>query len=140
MAHVHESMTTLRIAGDDLISSEISQLLCCKPTGEQIKGQVFKNSRNGKERIAKTGMWRLDATMTLPEVIDRQILGILDKLNRDIAVWGQLSKKYEIDLSCGFFMEQTNEGVIVSSDSIRELGKRGIGLSIDIYAPLNDGA
>jgi len=138
MAHLHESMATLLVCGDALVPSKITQLLGCDPPGEQTKGQIFTNKRNGEERIAKTGMWRLDAAIAQPENLDKQVSEILIKPNQNIPVWEEIARKYELNLSCGFFMERTNESVVLSPDTIRRLGQRSIGLSVDIYAPLGN--
>ena len=138
MAHLHESMAALRIMGDDLVPSEITKLLGCEPTKEHVKGQKFRSSSRGLERIAKTGMWRLIASDCQPENLDGQISEILNKLNSDLSVWKQLAQKYTLDLFCGFYMKETNEGLIISPEAINSLGERGIAVSIDIYAPLDE--
>lgn len=133
MAQISRSVATLRILGDDLIPSEISEALNCKATYEQIKGEVVTGKKTGKQRIVKTGMWRLQASDHEPENLDGQIAEVLEKLNPDFSVWQKLSGKYHIDLFCGLFMEVSNEGMDISPSSLKALGERGIQLSLDIY-------
>ena len=82
----------------------------------------------------RTGLWRLSATKQSPENLDSQIREILGQLTNDVSIWQDLRKKFKIDLFCGFFMEETNEGLTVSCNSLKMLGERGIELAIDIYA------
>ena len=41
----------------------------------------------------------------------------------------------ELDLFCGFFMKQSDEGLEVSAAALKALGERGIKLGICLYAP-----
>ena len=136
MAHLARSAATLRIAGDDLVPEEISALLGAEPTHAQCRGQKLP-SRSG-ERIAKFGHWRLEAKDREPEDLNGQVKALLDQLTPDLEVWRTLSKRFEIDLFCGLFMNESNEGVGVSPSSLSLLGERGIELSLDIYAPTTD--
>jgi hypothetical protein len=88
-------------------------------------------------------MWRLEETDQEPENIDAQITELLNQLSRDISVWNSISAEFEIDLFCGLFMEESNEGMEISPISLKSLGERGIVLSLDIYdgndeAPANE--
>lgn len=114
---------------------EVSEVLGCEPTRGEFKGQVIRRHKAGRERIAKTGSWLLEATVREPEDLDSQISELLAKTIQDIKVWGSLSGKFKIDLFCGFFMGESNEGVSISPESLVALGKRGITLSLDIYGP-----
>ena len=80
-------------------------------------------------------MWRVEATECKPEKLDAQILEILGKLSSDLEVWAQLTKKFKIDLFCGLFMKESNEGIDISPTSLKMLGERGILLGLDIYDP-----
>ena len=114
---------------------EVSRALGCEPTESEFKGQIYKEPVTGREQIAKTGSWRLEATEREPGDIDSQISEILTKTTQDMTVWKLLSDKFEIDFHCGFFMVESNEDLAISSESIAALGKRGIELLLDIYAP-----
>ena len=133
MAQISRSVATLRIMGDNLIPADITSLLGCDSTYEQTKGQVLIGRISGHKRVARLGMWRLEATDHEPENIDAQISELLDKLTKDISVWGSISDEFEIDLFCGLFMEESNEGMEISPSSLKSLGERGIVLSLDIY-------
>ena len=135
MAQLHKSVATLRIFGDSLAPEEVSRVLGCEPTRSEFKGQVIRGPKTGRERIAKTGSWRLETTDREPEDLDSQIAELLAKTTQDIKVWESLSNRFEIDLFCGFFMNESNEGLSISPESLAALGKRGITLSLDIYGP-----
>ena len=135
MAHLDRTVATLRIAGDDLQPAEISALLGHAASKQHVKGEVFVGKVTGRSRVAKTGMWRLEATDAVPEDLDGQIAELLGKLTGNLAAWSQISKKYEIDLFCGLFMKVSNEGLSISAESLKALGERGIELSLDIYGP-----
>jgi Domain of unknown function (DUF4279) len=133
MATLARSAATLRIVGDSLVPDEVTQVLGAAPSASQIKGQELRG-KEGRVRIAKSGMWRLHAADTSPADFDAQVLEILAKLSSDLRVWSDLSSRFDVDLFCGWFMEQRNEGLCVSSQTLRSLGERGIELALDIYA------
>lgn len=135
MAQLHKSVATLRIFGDSLTPEEVSRVLGCEPTRSEYKGKIIRGPQTGRERIAKTGAWRLETTDREPEDLDSQISELLTKTTQDIKVWKSLSDKFEIDLFCGFFLSESNEGLSISPESLVALGKRGITLSLDIYGP-----
>jgi hypothetical protein len=135
MAQISKSAATLRISGDNLIPSEITSILGCKPSFEQIKGQEIVGKNTGHKRIALTGMWRLQAKKYEPENLDLQISEIFEQLSKDINKWEILSSKYDMDLFCGIFMEKEMEGMDVSVTSLKTLSERGIRLGLDIYGP-----
>ena len=138
MAQVHQSVATLRIMGDDLDPTEITKALGCEPTEGQRKGDVLVGRDTGIERIAKFGKWHLDASDQEPEDLDGQISELLRRLTPSLDVWKFLGTRYRIDLFCGLFMQQTNEGLVLSPESLKALGERGIELGLDIYSPTRE--
>jgi hypothetical protein len=43
-----------------------------------------------------------------------------------------------MDIFCGWLMHESNEGIVISPQTLLMLGERNIALSVDIYAPLDD--
>jgi hypothetical protein len=132
MATVARSVATLRIIGD-LDPDEVTRLLGSLPSESQTKGEELLG-KSGHPRVAKFGAWRVHASETSPADLDVQVKEILSRLTSDLAVWKELSTRFDIDLFCGWFMDKENEGLGVSADTLRCLGERGIELSLDIYA------
>jgi hypothetical protein len=138
MAHLHQSVATLRISGEDLDPVEISALLGCTPTKSQRKGDVFTSKTTGKSRTEKCGAWRLEASDREPEDLDGQIAELLGKLTPSLDTWRSIADRYDVILFCGFFMRETNEGVEISPASLAALGQRRIVLGLDIYSPTRE--
>ena len=134
MAHLARARASLRLFGDDLQPTEISQLLGCMPTKSWPKGQVHV-AEPGREYIKKYGGWLLHASDKEPEDLDGQVSELLTKLTDDLSVWKTLAARFQVDLFCGWFMEGSNEGVSISPATMQVLGERHIELSLDIYAP-----
>jgi hypothetical protein len=134
MAHVQRSVVTLRIGGDDLIPDEITRLLEAKPTSTQTKGDKIVGRKTGHVRIAKMGIWRLEAKDREPEDMNAQIQEILSQATSDSRVWRSIGEKYQIDLFCGIFLGGSNEGMTLSAASLAALGERGIEMGLDIYS------
>lgn len=138
MAHLHRTVVTLRIIGDDLIPEEITACLGCPPTSGQRKGEVFIGKKSGREYTRRVGMWSLESPDAEPEDINAQVSYLLNKLTQDISVWSDLRARFEIDLFCGLFMEGSNEGASISPEALQALGQRGIELALDIYGPVSE--
>jgi len=135
MAHLHRSVAALRICGDKLDPDEVSRLLGGVPTLSYRKGDVKKSKI--RDIVRKSGAWLLDATDREPADLAAQVDEILGQLTQDLSVWASLANDYRVDLFCGLFMEQTDEGVEVSAKTLKALSERGIKLGFCIYAPLN---
>jgi hypothetical protein len=122
------------LAGDDLVPEEVSRMLGAYPTHGQRKGEVVV-LKSGATRTATFGQWRLEATDAQPESVNEQISQLLGQLTQDLEVWAALARRFRIDLFCGWFMNESNEGVCINAASLRALGQRGIELDVDLYAP-----
>ena len=138
MAQVAESTASLRIMGDDLEPTEVSGMLGCTPTQGERKGDRVVGPKTGHVRIAKSGMWRLEAARHTPENLDAQIEEILSKVSSDPGVWMQLRERYTLEIFSGLFMNAEIEGLTISAKTVRALGDRGIELGLDIYAPTKE--
>jgi hypothetical protein len=88
------------------------------------------------QRKLKTGTWILKAAVATPGNVDGQANEILGKLTQDMEVWRSLSSQYDMDLFCGLMMKYGDEGLEISSNTLQELGARGIRLGLCLYGPL----
>lgn len=134
MPSLHRTKACLRIWGDELIPDEVSALLGAPPSKSHSKGDALSIGL-GRVRIAKTGSWRLVAQDRDPGDLDAQIDELFAQLSDDPTAWTQLSSRFELDLFCGLFMANRNDGEGISSRNLRLLGERGIELILDIYDP-----
>jgi len=132
------SQVTLRIFGDDLIPEDVSNLLGAKATKSKKKGDEKVDKVSGKVRIAKTGSWHLNAEKREPEDLNAQIEEILSQLTSDLAIWEKLCQSYKVDMFCGLFMGNWNDGLSLSPETMQALGQRGVVLSLDIYNGSDD--
>ena len=131
MATVKRSVATLRISGDALVPAAITRALGAEPSAAQIKGESLVSKSTGNVRIAKFGMWRLEATLLEPAVVDSHVIEILEKITPDLSFWKPLTGEFSADLFCGLFMQQTNEGLELWAQTLAALGNRGIKLGFD---------
>jgi hypothetical protein len=136
MAALHKSAASLRIGGDSLNPDEISKILGCPPSKGYVKGQTEPSK--GRVVTRKTGAWMLDAGRQKPGDLNAQVAELFSRINTDLDVWAALSRKYKLDLFCGLFMSETDEGFDLSPETMKVLADRGIKLAICIYAPLQD--
>ncbi|WP_407713139.1 DUF4279 domain-containing protein [Comamonas testosteroni] len=132
MSLLARSAATLRLRGDALIPDEVSLLLGPSPTSAEKKGQEVIG-QNGKVRIARTGVWQLDARHRKPEDLEAQVFELLDQLTPDLEIWDELGRRFTLDLFCGIFMASYNNGLLLSPNALLALGQRSIRLDLDMY-------
>jgi hypothetical protein len=132
MAALARSSATFRIGGDNVMPAELSTLLGATPTRARAKGELMKP---GGQAVARTGLWHLSATDAEPADLDRQVTEILAQLPSDLELWRSLTSRYRVDLFCGWFMKEGDEGLEISAETLSALGDRGIKLGVCLYAP-----
>jgi hypothetical protein len=108
-------------------------LLGVSPTHAQTKGQQIIGRKTGTVSIAKSGLWQLSAADREPEDMDGQIHELISRMTSDLSVWQDIGKRFKMDLFCGLFMRESNEGFTLSPQSLLLLGQRGIKIGFDIY-------
>ncbi|AXQ31414.1 DUF4279 domain-containing protein [Solimonas sp. K1W22B-7] len=134
MTRLARSMLGLRIFGDDLDPDEVTALLGCRPTKAFRKGDL-SHAKSERSVPRVTGRWSLNAEPRTPEDFDGQIADIFSNLTDDLTVWAKLGQRFRIDLFCGGFMGDSNEGFSLSVQSLRTLADRGVEFGLDLYAP-----
>ncbi|MDP1557243.1 MAG: DUF4279 domain-containing protein [Hyphomonas sp.] len=134
MAELNNSVASLRILGDDLDPEEITALLGKEPTVAERKGQEI-TSGTGAKRVAQSGRWSFHSDSRTPGDLDNQITELLNGTSDDLAVWNDLAVRFRIDIFCGLFLLEENEGFSLSPQTLLRIGERGIKLGFDIYAP-----
>jgi len=132
MASISRSVAALRVAGDDLDPNEITRLLGRPPTRAYRKGDAI--AAGSGTRIATFGHWQLQAKDAEPEDLNKQVAELLAGLTQDLQVWNFIARQYRLDLFCGLFMRERNEGVSLSPATLHSIGQRSIRLDLDIYA------
>jgi len=98
----------------------------------------MRSKTTGRETIAKTGAWILQAERREPGDLNAQVDEILSSLTHDTTTWLELSTKYQPDLFLGLFLKGPNEGIELSSKSVSTLAERGISIGFDIYSAFED--
>lgn len=132
MAAISETHAALRFFGDDLEPDQLSARLGGKPSRCARKGEVTRSEKTGSERVAKTGSWIANVARREPGDLDGQLEELLSPLTKDLSVWRSLDR-YRPDLFVGMFLQESNEGIEISADSLLALAERGIRLAIDVY-------
>lgn len=137
MGTFDHSAAALRIFGDDLDPENLTRLLRCEPSVAQRTGDVIRYS-SGRERTVKRGNWRLVANRAEPEDLDGQLRWILSQITNDLSVWKAIVETYDVDMFCGMFMGESNDGFSLSPEVLLMLGERGIKLDFDVYDSGNE--
>ncbi len=139
MAQIRKSVVALRIIGDDLVPEEVTALLGTPPTRAVVKGQTGKHivgPRVGDVKVARSGMWTLEASDREPEDMNGQIHEIFSRVTDDLSVWRSITKRFRVDLFCGLWLTGCDSGMTLSPQSLAALGERGIELGLCLYGDL----
>lgn len=133
---VDRTTVTLRIFGDDLNPAEVSRLLGCQPSIAYAKGDALIGRTIGRERIARTGSWRLKSDEDRGVDLAAQIEKLLSRVNGDLDVWKKLAQKYEVELFCGLFLEDIARELWLSAEVLQPIADRRLNIGFDIYYPI----
>lgn len=132
MPSLYETVASLRFFGDDLDPEEITRLLGRPPTVGAKKGGAWLTSM-GLEKVADRGSWRRETERRSPGDLDAQIAELFAQLTDDLEVWNDLSRRFQADIFCGLFLNEFNEGISLSPETLAAVGSRGLSLDMDIY-------
>jgi hypothetical protein len=67
--------------------------------------------------------------------LNGQVAELFATLTTDLPVWNALSRRFQADVFCGLFLNEANEGIILSPETLTAIGLRGLSLNMDIYGP-----
>lgn len=132
MGELHMSSAMLGFYGDDLDPVEITAGLGIEPTVGIRKG-VSWLTPSGRQKIAPTGSWRLNASDRDPADLNGQINELLSGLSSDFTVWRSLSARFGGRVFCGIFLDSINEGFDLRPETLSRLSERGLLIDFDIY-------
>lgn len=137
MSIPEETQVSLRFFGEDLDPGEITRRLGASPTESCRKGDR-KQTELGRTRIAKEGSWRRRAAVRQPGDVEAQIFEVLSGLTQDMAIWRELSGRYQPDIFCGLFMAGENDEFGLSNAVLEALAQRGLRLRFDLYGYIEE--
>lgn len=124
---------SLRIRGDALDPEFLTQQFGVTPSLSARKGETV--IRHGREGLQRTGVWvyRLDVP---PETELGQVIGLLlEVFPEDSTLWGEITSAFTADVFCGIFLQDENQSTVVEPEVLAALARRGLPLSLDLYAP-----
>ena len=133
MTVLSRSAASLRVFGDDLLPEEVTALLGASPTSFEVKGGQSQPNAGGRTFTARTGGWRLQVARLSPGDLDGQIAELLDQLTTNLIAWRELTARFRVDMFCGLWLIEWNEGISLDPSTLAALGERGILLDLDIY-------
>lgn len=126
MKRIH---VTLRVHGPELDPDEVTKLLRIAPRESWRRGE----KPTPRSAPAKFGMWRIDVDEQDPPHFEGVALKLLEKLTPDLTVWHQLAERYEIDLSCGLWLDGWNDMFSIEDKLVQALADRRLAIVFDIY-------
>lgn len=135
MADISRSTVSIRLFGSELNPEKITQLLGCEPSSSARTGEKIIK-RNGQERIVKMGFWLLDYGDSDHVLIEKKIEILLGKLTDNLGSWQVVTKDLDLaDVCCGLFIDNWNEGFMLSPITLRKISERNLEIGFDVYSP-----
>lgn len=124
MGELHSTAASLRFTGDDLDPDELSSKLGAEPSTSARKGSI-RQTPKGREFIARSGIWILNAGQLTPGDLDRQINTLLVDLSGDLQIWQDIARRYKGHIFAGLLLGSVNEGMGLMPQTLSMLGARG---------------
>ncbi len=117
---------SLRIFGERLDPEDVTAALGCPPTQAYRKGdRVGPRTPNPRNK----GMWLYRCSTGTLDAQLRAVLGILPEQS----TWECLVAGQTADVYCTAEMDGDVGGLFIDANLLTELGRRGIGLNVEIY-------
>lgn len=137
MSHISRSTVSIRFFGLDLDPEYITQVLGCEPSSGAKRGDRISKPET-RERIAQKGFWLLNYGKIDATNIEEKIEVLLDKLTDNLEAWHEVTKDLDVaDIYCGLFLENVNEGLLLSPYILKKITDRNLKIGFDIYSALN---
>ena len=134
MDSLQRAIVSVTISGDDLVPSEVTELLGGPPRLAVSKDEAFLAS-HGKEITARTGMWQFGGDWETPPHLDRQISAVLSALTGDMSAWREMTSRYQCYLSVGGYFHDWTGGMTLVPNTSKLLADRNLAIDFDLYAP-----
>lgn len=134
---LQRASVTLLINDDDLDPEKLTALFGREPNIGVRKGQDFVGY-DGRVVTARTGMWHFGTGYREPPNIDQQIAELLEGLPGHSALWGELTTSFascHIAVGIYFDGDSWTGGFMLGPQTLAMLGKRGLAIDFDMYAP-----
>jgi hypothetical protein len=122
---------TLRVFGNTLDPSEITQLLGQVPTSSYLAGDPVSQRVTAKRKM---GMWRLESSLSRTEPLSRHVTALLARLPSDSTIWSKIHGRFSADIYCGVDVNVPNSGMSLTSEAIEALAVRKLSVEFDFYA------
>jgi hypothetical protein len=120
----------LRVWGNPLDPDEITRLLGHPPTNARATGEPLPSGH-----IPRSGFWGVEAPGGMRDDLDLRIAGLLMMLTDDLPIWRNLAARYDMNLFCGLFMADSNEGLTLRPATMALMAERCLPLGLDLYSP-----
>ena len=131
---------SLRIQGDELDPSEITEMLCITPDKAHKKGDsntaISKKGKLIEFAPFKSGLWSINSKELDHMSLEQHIKSLLSLLYPLKNKFIELSDRgYEMDLFCGAFIHEVDQpGFSIGSDVLLKLGEMSIAIGICVYS------
>ena len=119
------------VGGDRLDPDEVTRLLGIKPTYAARKGD--RRRSGGREVVQRTGVWYLEAPPSREWVLPDAIEALLARLPEPGPAWHLIAAKYQLRLTCGVFLSDWNQGLLLPARVLGALASRHLALDLDVY-------
>jgi hypothetical protein len=128
---------TFRLFGDSLDPKAVSAQLGVEPSYAHAKGDLVP-SRQARIHRRSVGTWQLASAAGDGATLEAHLSDLLDRLPAD-GVRSVTAVGYQADFFCGLFLDVSNEGLILTPETLGRIASLGATLGLDIYsAPGNE--
>jgi hypothetical protein len=121
---------TLRIHSKKITVQEITAFLEAQPTRTFEKGQLM-SPRNPQSVSFEENLWLLE--IEEGATLEEQLQKITDFIEQKLPRFQQLETSCEVDIFCGYFLENEQGGFVIESQIIKKLAVLPVNIIFDIY-------
>jgi hypothetical protein len=129
---VDKATATIQLLGKRLDPDHVTRLLRVTPSSSRRRGDLVNPPYPARTR---QGIWSLRVKDIKGNRVESTLWRLLEELGPPRKAWSTVLTTWRATATCrlGLFLAAWNRGLELSPDLLRELGRRRIGLLLDIY-------
>ena len=131
MALTNQSGMSLRIHGDELVPTKISQTLGADPSYSHAKGDELCNP-GSMNSAAPSGIWILAVSDESSKNLDDQVRDLLSVLSDDLKLWGDLTDTFSAGLYAAVQINEADTRIKLAPETVRKIADRGLEIGFRI--------
>lgn len=133
LKNISHNHVSFNIYDFDCSHQELTSQIGIEPTEVRIKGETRLVGKNKLKIVNKENVWILKSDLPLTMRVEEHIYNLLKKMKPHEKELIKITQKFYTEFSCGLYFYETNPGIHLDNDLIKELSDLNTRIDLDMY-------